>query len=94
MSKSTATEEPTSKEPRVRTNWSETSDTMLITVLETQKTEGRMTSNSSWHKDVWVAAERALAGTEVADGGTKKTAASCMTRWGAVCLVNSSKPPS
>lgn len=66
--------------------WNADCDCILIETLEDQKANGRMTSNSSWHKEAWTATELALSGTELSLGGIKKTAQSCHDRWTAVCL--------
>jgi hypothetical protein len=59
-------------------------DAMLIECLEAHKRDGRMGSNSSWHKDVSADAEQKLAGTEQIFGGAKKSADSCHNRWTSV----------
>ncbi|KAJ2927944.1 hypothetical protein H1R20_g9141, partial [Candolleomyces eurysporus] len=64
-----------------RAVWSATDDGTLIATLGDQKANGRMTSNSSWHSDAWVAAEKALEDSEKASGGAKKTSSSCHHRW-------------
>jgi len=72
---------------RDRAVWNADCNAMLLECLEKQKEEGRMTSNSSWHKDAWTEAEKALAGTEMTSGGSKKTAVSCHNRWTAVSFL-------
>ena len=69
---------------RDRAVWNKHCDCILIETLEEQKENGRMTSNSSWHKEAWTAAELALAGTELISGGIKKSSQSCHDRWTSV----------
>jgi hypothetical protein len=63
-----------------RAIWNTDCNAMLIKCLEAHKRDGRMGSNSSWHKDVWADTEQKLAGTEQTFGGAKKSADSCHNR--------------
>ncbi|KAF8871548.1 Myb/SANT-like DNA-binding domain-containing protein [Infundibulicybe gibba] len=73
-----------SSDPVSRAVWTSTCDAILLECLQKQKENGRMTDNSSWHRQAWTEAEKALSGTELKTGGAKKVAKSCQDRWTAL----------
>lgn len=74
----------TKKNTNPRSVWNSACDSILVECLEGHKRDGRMGSNSSWHKDVWADAETKLSGTKAHSGGARKTADSCHNRWTSV----------
>ena len=68
------------KKPPKQAKWSPDDDSVFVTLLTDQATEGK-TSDNGWKSSVWTVAMVALKGSEILSGGAPKSVAVCACRW-------------
>jgi hypothetical protein len=75
--------------PQMKTwaQWNAPCDSILLDTLAGVKAQGWQADNAGRHSDAYIPCVEKLQGTEMKNGGLKKTAKMCLTWWTAICFV-------